>query len=156
MNKLVSANKTTVPVQDESWVAEMAVRQLKAVVDGNNSTVVHLFLKDSFALGYMIGFAIRAGQNANTDNGSPALETYLRNVIGSVVGDLASADSFVCFANSKQGDRMFEGGYDAGQSDLDALFWSHGANLPNGLAQHVEARREDIQILRGLSNNPQN
>lgn len=54
-----------------------------------------------------------------------------------MLGDTNVAASFVSFAFSKQGDRVFEGGYDAGMRDLDALYLSFGEYTPTALVHYL-------------------
>jgi len=137
MNKVVNAEYTTVPVHDADWVANMATRQLTLTVGALRRSVPDLLLHEPFALGYAIGFAEQAGWHLNSGNGEKMCPDYLRSVIGCMLGNTTVAASFVSFAYSKQGDRVFEGGYDAGMRDFDTVYLSFGEYTPTALVHYL-------------------
>ena len=143
MNKIVSTKQTEVPVHDTRWVADIGKRQLGKVALDANRSIVNLFLKNPYALGYAIGFAEQACWHANGGDGEKISPDYLRNVIGHMLGNDAVAASFVSFAATKQGDRLFEGGYDAGQADMDALYLSYGEHIPCNLEHHLRLQSNE-------------
>ena len=144
MTCLESANRTTVPVKDAQWVAETAMRQLKLVPVEPNRSIVDLFLKDPFVLGYAIGFIEQACWHGNNGDGEKNNPDFLRNALAHILNDSVVATSFLSFAITKQGSRVFEGGYDAGLQDMDALYLSHGAQLPCSLAYYL--RSQSMQV----------
>jgi hypothetical protein len=144
MNSIASANQTTVPVGDPKWVAEIAMRQLRLVTADPNRSIVDLFLKDPFVLGYAIGFVEQACWLSNDGDGEKNNPDFLRTALAHMLSDPVVATSFLSFAIAKQGTRVFEGGYDAGLQDLDALFLSHGAQIPCSLAYYL--RSQSIQV----------
>lgn len=137
MNKIVKTEHATVPLHDVQWVARMATEQLDFTVGPLRRSVSDLLLHEPFALGYAIGFAEQACWHLNKGDGEKNSPDYLRNVIGCMLGDTNVAASFVSFAFSKQGDRVFEGGYDAGMRDLDALYLSFGEYTPTALVHYL-------------------
>lgn len=137
MNKMVGSEHRTVPVHDVRWVADMAIRELRSEIGAFTRSVSDLLLHEPFALGYAIGFAEQASWHLNKGDGEKSCPDYLRGVIGRMLGNDTVAASFVSFAASKQGDRIFEGGYDAGMRDMDSLYLSYGTKSPTDVRQHL-------------------
>lgn len=140
MNKVVGSDQMMICLRDVHQIASIALRQL---TDGPRTlyrSVSDLFLKDPFVLGYAIGFAEQASWHVNRGNGEEIGPDYLCDVIGAMLGNKSVAASFVAFAASKQGDRDFEGGYDAGLQDMDDWYLSYGENVPLGLLTHLQCK----------------
>ncbi|MEM6564605.1 MAG: hypothetical protein AAF665_09185 [Pseudomonadota bacterium] len=126
-------------VQDVPAVARTVMVQLTAGSGHFSRSVSDLLLYEPFALGYAIGFAENAAHYAQGDVRNQVDPDFLHKVIGFILGNLCVADSFVSFAASKRGDRVFEGGYDAGLRDMDAWYKSGGEKQPNRLVLYLNA-----------------
>ncbi len=134
-------------LQDPRLIAQIAMGQLSDVVGGENRSVTHLFLNEPFALGYAIGFAEQAWRYAKKEIGDENCPTYLLEAISKMLGDEAVAASFVSFAVSKKGERMFEGGYEVGLSDMDAWCISQREHMPSSLSRYLGS---DPYILQSM------
>ena len=110
MNNVVKSEHATVPIDDPQWVASMAMRQLKSDNETFIRSIPDLFLHEAFALGYAVGFAEQAFGLLNKGDGEKSCADYVRRSIGAMLGDDTVAASFVSYAASKQGNRVFEGG----------------------------------------------
>lgn len=130
MNTVVPFRRDIVALNDVKWVSHIALKQLADAPDGLNWSVSDLLLNEPFALGYVVGFAEHACWHLCKGNGEADCRDYLRTVIACMLGNEAAAESFLSFAVSKKGDRVFEGGYDEGMRDLDDLYLSRGSELP--------------------------
>ena len=134
-------------LQDPRLIAQIAMGQLSDVVGGENRSVTHLFLREPFALGYAIGFVEQAWRYAKKEIGDENCPTYLLEAISKMLGNEAVAASFMSFAVSKRGDRMFEGGYDVGLSDMDAWCLSQSEYKPSSLSRYLGS---ESSILQGV------
>lgn len=125
-------------LHDPHLIARVAMGQLSDVSGSTNRMITHLFLHEPFALGYAIGFAEQACRYAKDENEDVNGSAYVLAAIGQMLGDDAAAASFVAFAVSKQGDRTFEGGYDAGLGDMDTWCSSGEEYVPRGLMRYLD------------------
>jgi hypothetical protein len=135
-------------LQNPHFIAQIALAQLKDVLDDDHRSIIHLFLHEPFALGYAIGFVEQAFRHAKNENDDENCTAYLLEAISTILGDAAVAASFVTFAVSKKGERIFEGGYDVGSSDMEAWCTSQKEYIPNSLSRHLGADpqiRHDIK-----------
>lgn len=139
MNKFIGANQTTLLVHDERWVADAVLRQLEAIAPDKKRPAAVTFLNCPFALGYAFGFVDRGGWFAANEGREKLCPEYLRNVVSNLLGDAALADSFIAYAATKRGDRLYERGFDVGQEDMDAACLSSGEKNPSGLVNHLKS-----------------
>ncbi len=137
MNKFVNTAQLAHSLQDAKCVAEMAMRQLDGMPCGLNRSISDLLLNDPFALGYAIGFAKQACNHANRGTLGEEEFEYQCSVIGNMLGNTSVAALFVNFAHTKQGDRMFEGGFDIGVRDMSDWCSSYGGQVPQGLLRYL-------------------
>ncbi len=137
VNKLIKSKQLMVRLRDVDLVAAAAMHQLSLLPGSFDRSATELFLKEPFALGYAVGFAEQACQHLINGDDVKGSSIYLRNIIGCMLGNAAVAESFVSFAISKRGDRVFEGGYEIGLCDMNYWYFSCGEHLPSGLSDFL-------------------
>lgn len=123
-------------LSNTSFLANCLQQQIAALPLSVCRTSRDLLYNDTYALGYVFGFAEQASRYANGSRHDAFSRTYVETVFSGLFDARGTAENLVSFAVFQREDHVFGVGYRDGLSDLIKWVKSRCQDRPTGLTDY--------------------